>query len=52
MIGWRRVPAPAKNGRFVICFNSEVSERDAAILPKIIARIEAMIIDSRQFSHD
>ena len=38
--------------RFVICFNPEAAERDAAVRGRMIARLEEMISDSDQLSRD
>src|SRR5216683_2631434 len=38
--------------RFVICFNPEAAERDAAVRAKMIARLEETIRDSDQLSRD
>ena len=40
----------AEDERFVICFNPEAAERDAAVRARMIARLEEMIKDSDQFS--
>ncbi len=40
----------AEDERFVICFNPEAAERDAAIRARMIARLEEMIKDSDQLS--
>lgn len=42
----------AEDERFVICFNPEAAERDAAIRAKLIARLEDAIADSDQLSRD
>jgi hypothetical protein len=42
----------ADDERFVICFNPEAAERDAAIRAKMIARLEDAIRDSDQLSRD
>lgn len=42
----------ADDERFVICFNPEAAERDAAIRAKMIARLEDAIKDSDQLSRD
>jgi hypothetical protein len=38
--------------RFVICFNPEAAERDAAVRAKMIARLEEVISESDQLSRD
>jgi transposase len=38
--------------RFVICFNPEAAERDAAVRAKMIARLEEAISESDQLSRD
>ncbi len=38
--------------RFVICFNPEAAERDAAVRTRMIARLEEAIKDSDQLSRD
>jgi hypothetical protein len=38
--------------RFVICFNPEAAERDAAVRAKMMARLEETIRDSDQLSRD
>ena len=38
--------------RFVICFNPEATERDAAVRGRMIARLEEMISQSGQLSRD
>jgi hypothetical protein len=38
--------------RFVICFNPEAAERDAAVRARMIARLEEMISESDQLSRD
>jgi transposase len=38
--------------RFVICFNPEAAERDAAVRAKMIARLEEMTSESDQLSRD
>ena len=38
--------------RFVICFNPEAAERDAAVRARMIARLEEAIRDSDQLSRD
>ena len=38
--------------RFVICFNPEAAERDAAVRGRMIARLEEMISESDQLSRD
>ena len=38
--------------RFVICFNPEAAERDAAVRARMIARLEEMTRDSDQLSRD
>jgi IS4 transposase len=40
----------AEDERFVICFNPEAAERDAAIRARMIARLEEMIKDPDQLS--
>jgi len=40
----------AEDERFVICFNPEAAERDAAVRARMIARLEEMINDSDQLS--
>jgi Transposase DDE domain len=40
----------AEDERFVICFNPEAAERDAAIRARMIAQLEEMIKDSDQLS--
>ncbi len=42
----------AENERFVICFNPEAAERDAAVRARMIARLEEAIRDSDQLSRD
>jgi transposase len=42
----------ADDERFVICFNPEAAERDAAVRAKMIARLEDVIKDSGQLSRD
>ncbi len=42
----------ADDERFVICFNPEAAERDAAVRAKMIARLEEVIKDSDQLSRD
>jgi|SRR5882762_969036 len=42
----------ADDERFVICFNPEAAERDAAIRAKMIARLEDAIAGSDQLSRD
>ena len=42
----------ADDERFVICFNPEAAERDAAVRAKMIARLEEAIRDSDQLSRD
>ena len=42
----------AEDERFVICFNPEAAERDAAIRARMIARLETAIKDSDQLSKD
>ena len=42
----------AEDERFVICFNPEAAERDAAVRAKMIARLEETIRDSDQLSRD
>ena len=42
----------ADDERFVICFNPEAAERDAAIRARMIARLEDAIRDSDQLSRD
>jgi hypothetical protein len=42
----------AEDERFVICFNPEAAERDAAIRAKMIARLEDAIKDSDQLTRD
>jgi Transposase DDE domain len=42
----------AEDERFVICFNPEAAERDAAVRAKMIARLEEAIKDSDQLSRD
>jgi hypothetical protein len=42
----------ADDERFVICFNPEAAERDAAIRAKMTARLEDAIKDSDQLSRD
>ena len=40
----------AEDERFVICFNPEAAERDAAVRARMIARLEEMISESDQLS--
>ena len=40
----------AEDERFVICFNPEAAERDAAVRARMIARLDEMINDSDQLS--
>jgi hypothetical protein len=42
----------AEEERFVICFNPEAAERDAAIRTRMIAQLEEVIKDSGQLSKD
>jgi hypothetical protein len=42
----------AEDERFVICFNPEAAERDAAVRARMIARLEEMISESDQLSRD
>jgi Transposase DDE domain len=42
----------AENERFVICFNPEAAERDAAVRARMIAQLEDAIKDSDQLSRD
>jgi hypothetical protein len=42
----------AEDERFVICFNPEAAERDAAIRTRMIARLDEAIKDSDQLSKD
>ena len=42
----------ADDERFVICFNPEAAERDAAVRARMIARLEEAIRDSDQLSRD
>jgi hypothetical protein len=42
----------ADDERFVICFNPEAAERDAAVRARMIARLEETIRDSDQLSRD
>jgi hypothetical protein len=42
----------AEDERFVICFNPEAAERDAAVRARMIARLEEIISGSDQFSRD
>jgi transposase len=42
----------AEDERFVICFNPEAAERDAAVRARMIARLEDAIKDSGQLSRD
>ena len=42
----------AEDERFVICFNPEGAERDAAVRARMIARLEEMISESDQISRD
>ena len=42
----------AEDERFVICFNPEAAERDAAVRARMIARLEEVIKDSDQLSRD
>jgi hypothetical protein len=42
----------AGDERFVICFNPEAAERDAAVRARMIARLEEMISGSDQLSRD
>ena len=42
----------AEDERFVICFNPEAAERDAAVRARMIARLEEAIRDSDQLSRD
>jgi hypothetical protein len=42
----------AEDERFVICFNPEAAERDAAIRTRMIAQLEEAIKDSDQLSKD
>src|SRR5271155_280241 len=42
----------AEDERFVICFNPEGAERDAAVRARMIARLEEAIRDSDQLSRD
>ena len=40
----------AEDERFVICFNPEAAERDAAVRARMIAQLEEAIRDSDQLS--
>jgi len=40
----------AEGERFVICFNPEAAERDAAVRVRLVARLEEMIADSDRLS--
>jgi transposase len=42
----------AEDERFVICFNPEAAERDAAVRARMITRLEEAIRDSDQLSRD
>ena len=42
----------SEDERFVICFNPEAAERDAAVRARMIARLEETIRDSDQLSRD
>lgn len=42
----------AEDERFVICFNPEAAERDAAVRARMIARLEEIISGSDQLSRD
>ena len=42
----------AEDERFVICFNPEAAERDAAVRAEMIARLEEIISESDQLSRD
>jgi IS4 transposase len=42
----------AEDERFVICFNPEAAERDAAVRTRMIAQLEEMISDSDALSRD
>ena len=42
----------AEDERFVICFNPEGADRDAAVRARMIARLEEMISESDQLSRD
>jgi hypothetical protein len=42
----------AEDERFVICFNPEAAERDAAVRARMIARLEEIISKSDQLSRD
>jgi Transposase DDE domain len=42
----------AEDERFVICFNPEAAERDAAVRARMIARLEEMISQSDRLSRD
>jgi hypothetical protein len=42
----------AEDERFVICFNPEAAERDAAVRTRMIARLEEVISGSDQLSRD
>jgi hypothetical protein len=42
----------AEDERFVICFNPEAAERDAAVRARMITRLEDIIKDSDQLSRD
>jgi Transposase DDE domain len=42
----------ADDERFVICFNPEAADRDAAVRARMIARLEEMISESDQLSRD
>jgi len=42
----------AEDERFVICFNPETAERDAAVRARMISRLEQMISESDQLSRD
>jgi hypothetical protein len=42
----------AEDERFVICFNPEAAERDAAVRARMIARLEELISESDQLSRD
>jgi hypothetical protein len=42
----------AEDERFIICFNPEAAERDAAVRTRMIAQLEEMISDSDALSRD
>ena len=42
----------AEDERFIICFNPEAAERDAAVRARMITQLEEMISDSDQLSRD